>query len=137
MRRGFELEAAMTASHYKATNLITFVDRNECMIDGKTEDVMAIEPLADKWRAFGFLVKEIDGHNFKELCEAIDFALENKEPKPVMIIAKTVKGAGIDFMAGDYRWHYGAIDEDKYNKAKESLNAYYEARRAKAEKEGA
>ncbi len=134
---GSNWEAAMTASHYKATNLITFVDRNECMIDGKTEDVMAIEPLADKWRAFGFLVKEIDGHNFKELCEAIDFALENKEPKPVMIIAKTVKGAGIDFMAGDYRWHYGAIDEDKYNKAKESLNAYYEARRAKAEKEGA
>ncbi len=134
---GSNWEAAMTASHYKATNLISFVDRNECMIDGKTEDVMAIEPLADKWRAFGFLVKEIDGHNFKELCEAIDFALENKEPKPVMIIAKTIKGAGIDYMAGDYRWHYGAIDEDKYNKAKESLNAYYEARRAKAEKEGA
>ncbi|HRT82099.1 MAG TPA: transketolase, partial [Oscillospiraceae bacterium] len=56
-------EAGMAAAHYKVDNLISFVDRNECMIDGKTEDVMALEPLADKWRAFGFIVKEVDGHN--------------------------------------------------------------------------
>jgi transketolase len=77
----------------------------------------------------------VDGHNLSELAEAIDFALENTEA-PVMIIANTVKGCGIDFMAGDYRWHYGAIDEDNYNKAKASLDAYYETRKARAEKEG-
>ncbi|HQH64339.1 MAG TPA: transketolase, partial [Clostridiales bacterium] len=94
---GSNWEAAMTASQYKVTNLISFVDRNKCMIDGCTEDVMKLEPFADKWKAFGFIVKEVDGHNIKELCDAIDFALDNREA-PVMIIADTVKGAGIDFM---------------------------------------
>lgn len=133
---GSNWEAAMAASQFKATNLISFVDRNRCMIDGCTEDVMGLEPFADKWKAFGFIVKDIDGHNFNELAEAIDFALENKEA-PVMIIANTSKGAGIDFMENDYKWHYGAIDEDKYNSAKASLEKYYETRKARAEKEGA
>ena len=133
---GSNWEAAMSASHYKVTNLISFVDRNKCMIDGRTEDVMGLEPFADKWTAFGFIVKEIDGHNFNELADAIEFALANKEA-PVMIIANTKKGCGIDFMEDDYRWHYGAIDEDKYNDAKASLDKYYEIRKARAEKEGA
>ncbi|HZJ77646.1 MAG TPA: transketolase [Clostridia bacterium] len=134
---GSNWESAMAATHYKATNLISFVDRNYCMIDGKTEDVMGLEPFADKWRSFGFLVKEVDGQNFNELAQAIEFALENKTDSPVMIIANTIKGAGIDFIEGDYRWHYGAFDEDKYNKAKESLDKYYEKRKARVEKEGA
>ena len=126
----------MAASNFKVTNMISFVDRNKCMIDGPTEEVMKLEPFADKWRAFGFIVKEVDGHNFKELCEAIDFALENKTDSPVMIIANTIKGAGINFMEDNYLWHYGAIDEDMYKKAIDSLDAYYETRKARAEKEG-
>lgn len=133
---GSNWEAAMAASNFKVTNMISFVDRNKCMIDGETENVMKLEPFADKWRSFGFIVKEVDGHNIKELCDAIDFALENKTDSPVMIIANTIKGAGIDFMEGNYRWHYGAIDEEKYKKAIESLDKYYEARKARAEKEG-
>ena len=125
----------MAAAHFKADNLISFVDRNKCMIDGKTEDVMSLEPFADKWRSFGFIVKEVDGQNMNELSEAIDFALENKGA-PVMIIADTTKGAGVDYMEGDYKWHYGALDEEKYQKAKESLEKYYAARVARAEKEG-
>ena len=74
--------------------------------------------------------------SFKELCDAIDFALENKTDSPVMIIADTIKGAGINFMEDNYQWHYGAIDEEKYKKAIDSLDAYYEARKARAEKEG-
>lgn len=132
---GSNWEAGMAASRFKANNLITFVDRNECMIDGKTEDVMPLEPFADKWRAFGFTVKEADGQNMSELSEAVDFALANKGA-PVMIIAHTVKGAGIDYMEGNYKWHYGALDEEKYNKAKASLDKYYAARVARAEKEG-
>ena len=133
---GSNWEAAMSAATFKVTNMISFVDRNKCMIDGRTEDVMKLEPFADKWRSFGFIVKEVDGHNFKELCDAIDFALENKTDSPVMIIADTIKGAGINFMEDNYQWHYGAIDEEKYKKAIDSLDAYYEARKARAEKEG-
>ncbi len=132
---GSNWEAAMAIAHYNATNVISFVDRNKCMIDGRTEDVMNLEPFADKWRAFGFIVKEVDGHNISELCDAIDFALNDPE-KPVMIIANTIKGEGIDFMADDYHWHYGAIDEAKYNQAKASLEKYYAERVARAEKEG-
>ncbi len=132
---GSNWEAAMSAAHFKVDNVITFVDRNKCMIDGRTEDVMALEPFADKWRAFGFVVKEVDGHNFNELSEAIDFALENKGA-PVMIIANTVKGEGIDYMEDNYLWHYGAIDDDKYAKAQESLKKHYAKRVARAEKEG-
>ncbi|MBE6756718.1 MAG: transketolase [Clostridia bacterium] len=132
---GSNWEAAMAIAHYNATNVISFVDRNKCMIDGRTEDVMSLEPFADKWRAFGFIVKEVDGHNISELCDAIDFALNDPE-KPVMIIANTIKGEGIDFMADDYHWHYGAIDEAKYNQAKASLEKYYAERVARAEREG-
>ncbi len=132
---GSNWEAAMAIAHYNATNVISFVDRNKCMIDGRTEDVMKLEPFADKWRAFGFIVKEVDGHNMSELCDAIDFAL-NEADRPVMIIANTVKGEGIDFMADDYHWHYGAIDEAKYNQAKISLEKYYKERVARAEREG-
>ena len=133
---GSNWEAAMSAVHYKTTNMISFVDRNKCMIDGRTEDVMNLEPFCAKWEAFGFIVKEIDGNNIKELCEAIDYAYENTE-KPVMIVANTVKGCGVDYMEGDYKWHYGALNEEKYELAKKSLEAFYKKRCERAEKEGA
>lgn len=120
-------EAAMAASHFNATNLITIVDRNRCMIDGPTEEVMKLEPFADKWKAFGFIVKEVDGHNFDELSEAIEYAMEEKN-KPVVIIANTMKGWGIDFMENDYKWHYGSLDAEKLEKAKVSLRAKHENR---------
>lgn len=117
-------EAAMAASHYKVTNMITIVDRNKCMIDGPTEEVMRLEPFAKKWEAFGFIVKQINGHSFKELSEAIEYA-QGEKKAPVVIIANTVKGCGIDFMENDYRWHYGGLDSEKVQQAKESLQRYY------------
>jgi len=134
---GANWEAAMTAAHFKVTNLISFVDRNKCMIDGRTEDIMNLEPFCDKWASFGFIVKEIDGNNIKEICEAVDFAYENKTDKPVMIVANTKKGCGIEFIEDDYRWHYGAFDEEKYEKAKVELDKTYKKRVERAEKEGA
>jgi len=130
-------EAAMAVSHFKVTNLITFVDRNKCMIDGPTEDVMTLEPFADKWKAFGFEVIEIDGHDFRQLNDAIEKALNNVKTgtKPICIIANTIKGEGIKFMAGDYKWHYGAIDDSKFKTAKESLDEFYQQRLARVEKE--
>lgn len=133
---GSNWEAAMTIAHYKITNLISFVDRNKCMIDGRTEDVMKLEPFCDKWRAFGFEVKDIDGNNINELCDAIDEALANTSDKPYMIVANTLKGCCIDFMEDDYHWHYGALNEEKYDLAKKSLEAAYKKRCARAEKEG-
>ncbi len=132
---GSNWEAAMSAAHYKTTNMISFVDRNKCMIDGRTEDVMRLEPLADKWASFGFEVKIIDGNNIKEICDAIDEALANTTDKPYMIILDTIKGCGIDFMEDNYTWHYGAIDDSKYQQAKESLEKHYQKRLARVEKE--
>ncbi len=120
-------ESAMAASHFKAVNLVTIVDRNMCMIDGPTEEVMGLEPFADKWKAFGFDVLEVNGHDFKELAFALDKALAAKD-KPVAIIANTIKGCGIDFIAGDYKWHYGSFDEETKARAKASLVRYKEAR---------
>ena len=128
-------EAAMATAHYKVTDLITVVDRNKAMIDGPTEDVLALEPFADKWRAFGFDVIEVDGHHMKKLSEAMEQAMAAAE-KPVCIILDTVKGEGISFMAGDYKWHYGAMDSEKYEKATQDLKDYEAKRIARAEQEG-
>ncbi|MEG1267674.1 MAG: transketolase [Oscillospiraceae bacterium] len=127
-------EAAMATANFKITNLITVVDRNKAMIDGMTEDVMKLEPFADKWRAFGFDVIEVDGHNMQKMSEAMEHALAATE-KPVCIILDTVKGEGISFMAGDYKWHYGAMDTEKYAKGKQDLLEYEAKRLERVEKE--
>lgn len=119
-------EAAMCASHFKLSNLITIVDRNALMIDGPTEEVMALEPFADKWRAFGFIVKEIDGHDFEQLDEALMFAVE-KRRAPVVIIANTIKGKGVDYMENDVRWHYGSMNSELAQRARKSIAAMYGA----------
>lgn len=129
-------EAAMATAHFKATNLVTIVDRNHNMIDGATEDVMALEPFADKWTAFGFDVKTVNGHDFVALDEALEYAKKAPTGKPVCIIADTVKGQGVKEMAGNYKWHYGAMDEAKFNKSKADLEEYHATRVARAEKEG-
>ncbi len=114
-------EAAMAAAHFKVTNLVTFVDRNRLMIDGATETIMGLEPFADKWKAFGFIVKEIDGHDFQALAEAIDYAHDEKKG-PVVIICHTKKGRGVDFMEDQVKWHYGSIDSELAAKAHESVD---------------
>ncbi len=118
-------EAAMSASQFKLDNLITIVDRNGLMMDGTTEQVMGLEPFDKKWEAFGFKVRIIDGHDFTQLADALDFALENKGG-PVVIIANTVKGKGVDFIENDVRWHYGSMDSALAKKAMESIDRMYE-----------
>ncbi len=120
-------EAAMATASYNCTELVTVIDRNHAMIDGFTEDVMKLEPFADKWRAFGFDVVEVNGHRLDEIARAVEYACAATE-KPVCIILDTVKGEGIGFMAGDYKWHYGAMDSDKYALATSQIKDY-EARR--------
>lgn len=113
-------EAAMAAAHYKLDNLIGFVDRNFMMIDGPTESVMSLEPLPDKWSAFGWNTTVIDGHDFRQLADAIEAAQAHKG-SPSMIVCKTVKGKGVDFMENDPAWHYGGLSAELVEKAKKSL----------------
>ena len=113
-------EAAMSASHFKLGNVIGIIDRNRLMIDGKTEDVMALEPFTDKWRSFGWEVIEIDGHDFDQLDDALSRAWAATD-KPVLIMANTIKGKGVDFMEDNVVWHYASADSQLCAKAKESI----------------
>lgn len=113
-------EGIMSAPHFKLDNLIAIVDRNRLCIDGETETIMALEPLEDKFESFGWSQTRIDGHDFNQICDAIDKAHENKG-KPFVIIADTIKGKGIDFMENVASWHYGGLDEDSRDKALKSL----------------
>lgn len=97
-------EAAMMAGKQKLHNLTGIIDRNNIQIDGYTEDIMPLEPLADKYRAFGWHVLEIDGHNIAQVIAACDEAKSIFE-KPTVIIAHTIPGKGVDFMENKYEWH--------------------------------
>lgn len=122
---GSNWEAAMSASHYKLNNLITFVDRNRLMIDGPTETVMGLEPFADKWKAFGFNVIEVDGHDFVALNNAVETAMAYTEG-PSLILANTIKGKGISIMENEVKWHYGSIDSAMAIQAKAEIDNMYE-----------
>ncbi|MBN2729994.1 MAG: transketolase [Bacteroidales bacterium] len=102
LQEGSVWEAAMSAGHYKLHNIIGIVDRNNVQIDGKTEDVMSLEPLADKWRSFGWHVLECNGNDVEELIQA--FAHKSDE-KPTLILAHTKMGCGIPEIENDYTWH--------------------------------
>ena len=119
-------EALMAAAQYKLTNLVIIIDRNRLMIDGPTEEVMGIEPLADKLKAFGMEVVIVDGHDLDALSEGIEKALGAKE-RPVTILANTVKGKGISFMEDQVPWHYGSVDAELKEKAITSIEKMYEA----------
>lgn len=97
-------EAAMFASKYRLRNLTGLVDRNNIQIDGNTEDVMPLEPFADKWKAFGWHVIEVDGHNIREIVDACNQAKAVQE-KPTVIICHTIPGKGVDFMENKFEWH--------------------------------
>ncbi len=97
-------EAVMFAGKNELHNLTAVIDRNNIQIDGFTEDVMPLEPLADKYRAFNWHVLEIDGHNFEDIIAAFRHAKAVFE-KPTVIIAHTIPGKGVDFMENDYLWH--------------------------------
>ena len=109
-------EAAMAAAHYKLDNLVVITDRNKLQIDGDTESVMGIEPLADKWRAFGFEVIEIDGHDMDQILGALDRA-DTIHGKPTYILAHTVKGKGVSFMENKVNFHGVAPTKDEAVKA--------------------
>lgn len=104
LNEGQNWEAIMLAGKEKLHNLVAIVDRNNIQIDGFTENIMPLEPLADKWAAFGWHVLEIDGHNMEAIVGAVDEARAIFE-KPSVIIAHTIPGKGVDLFEHDYKWH--------------------------------
>ena len=100
-------EAAMAAAHYRLDGVTAIVDRNRQQIDGSTEDVMGLEPLADKWRAFGWQVLEANGHDMEAILEALA-AAASVEGRPTVIIAHTIKGKGASLMEGNLYFHGNA-----------------------------
>lgn len=104
LQEGQIWEAVMLAGKNKLSNLVAVIDRNNIQIDGYTEDIMPLEPLADKWRAWNWHVIEVDGHNIEEIADAFD-AAKAVFGKPTVIIAHTIPGKGVKEFERDYRWH--------------------------------
>ena len=112
-------EAAMSAAHYKLNNLIAIVDYNKFQSDGKSELILQSDNLADKWRSFGWDVREVDGHNVDEIYLAIQSPSMLAAPK--VLIAHTTKGKGISFMENNNEWHHNRLTKSLYELAIEEL----------------
>jgi transketolase len=118
-------EAVMEAGHYKLDNLVNIIDKNRLQIDGWVEEVMNIEPLVEKYKAFGWDVMEIDGHNMKEIVEGLDKAVAMKG-KPVLIVAHTTKGKGVSFMEDVAGWHGKPPTAEQMEQGLKELGIYDE-----------
>lgn len=110
-------EAAMSASHYRLNRIVAIIDRNRIQYDGNTETVVSLESLRAKWESFGWEVREIDGHDVAQCCEA--FSAESD--RPIAVIANTVKGKGISFMENDPAWHFKKMTSKQMKLAMEEL----------------
>jgi transketolase len=113
-------EAAMTAAHYKLDNLIVILDYNKLQLFGQTNTIMNIEPVIEKWRAFGWNTIEINGHRINEITQALEDAVKF-EGKPTIIIAHTIKGKGVSFMENNVGWHSLAPTEEQAKQALKEL----------------
>jgi len=118
---GSTWEAVMYAPKKKLDNLVAIIDKNKMQIDGFTKEVMPmLDPLSDKYQAFGWHVQEIDGHDMKEVTKALKKARAVK--KPAVVIANTIRGKGVSFMENSEHWHAGAISDEEYEKAIKDLS---------------
>ena len=114
---GTTWESALIANHNSLDNLVVIIDCNGLQGMGEVKKILDIDPLKEKWQAFGWQVKEIDGHDFEQIHQAL---VANSD-KPLAILAKTIKGKGVSFMENDNLWHYKAPSEEEYKKAMEEL----------------
>lgn len=118
-------EATMTAAKYHLGNLILFIDRNNLQIDGACSDIMPTDLLDEKFSAFGWITRNVDGHDTEELTKAVAEIkeLQKKDPRPGVIVAHTVKGRGISFMENRVEWHSGKITSEQYEQGMKELEA--------------
>lgn len=122
IQEGQVWEAAMAAAQFKINNLIAIVDYNRVQLDGTVGEIMEVEPLAAKWRAFNWEVLQADGHNLSEILSALDQAIERSKEGPVVLIARTVKGKGVSFMEGKADWHGKVPTEEEFRQALAELD---------------
>lgn len=120
LQEGMIWEAAMAAPHHGLTNVVAIVDHNGLQIDGKNEDVTNVNPVADKFEAFGWNVLSIDGHDMEQILDAFAKARQCTD-KPTCIVAETVKGKGVSFMENQAGWHGKAPNDEELAKALEEL----------------
>jgi transketolase len=106
----------MFAAHHRLSNLITIVDLNGQQALGYTKEVMDLSPMAGRWRAFGWDVHKVDGHNVLEISETIA-GLNTTSGRPNVLLAQTVAGKGVSFMEGQVKWHYWPMSEEEYQQA--------------------
>ena len=114
------LGSALLAPAWELTNLTAIIDYNKIQSLGRVDEVLPLEPLADKWRSFGWDVREIDGHDLHTLAETLDSARWTAA-RPRCVIAHTVKGKGVSFMEDDLLWHYRSPSGDEYDEALREL----------------
>ncbi len=126
LQEGQVWEAAMTSHHHRLDRVCGIVDANGLQQNGPVKEIQDIEPLADKWRAFGWHAIEIDGHDIAQVVQAYDEA-ETVQGKPQVVIARTVKGKGISFMENNHAWHGVAPKPDELARALKELDAQAEA----------
>jgi len=113
-------EAAMLSAAQKVGNLCVIIDFNKWQATGRSREVMSLDPLIDKWRAFGWNAEEVDGHDMRAVLAALD-AFPAANGRPTVIVAHTVKGKGVSFMEDDNNWHYRIPTEEEVTKAKQEL----------------
>ncbi len=123
-QEGIIWEAAMSAAHYKLDNMVAFLDYNGLQIDGNTDNVMSLGSIVDKFKAFGWNVIEIDGHDFDQIFAALDMA-KSTVGQPTMIVAKTIKGKGVSFMENQAGWHGNAPSDEHLRIALEELGGAF------------
>lgn len=121
LQEGSVWETAMAAPHFKLSNLCAIVDANKYQIDGAVENIMNTEPIAQKFESFGWQTIEINGHDFTEIDKAFKLFNAQEILKPFLIVAKTIKGKGVDFMENTEKWHGKAPNSEEYEKAKNKL----------------
>ncbi len=122
IQEGQVWEAAMSAGHYGLDHVIAFVDHNHLQIDGSNDEVMTVNPIQDKFRAFGWHVITIDGHDFEAISNAIEEA-KATTGKPTVIVAETIKGKGVSFMENQLGWHGVAPNAEQAQRALAELRA--------------
>lgn len=115
-------EAAMFSGHHELNNLVAIVDRNRQCATDFTEDCNRLDPLADKWRAFNWDVREINGHSFVELLDALKDLRLRRSPRPLVVIAGTIKGKGVPFMEGRIKWHHGVPSGENLDIARKEIS---------------
>jgi transketolase len=121
INEGIVWETSLAASKYKLDNFIAIVDKNNLQLDGTTDQILPMEPLDDKFRAFGFEVYKMDGHDMADVLATLTKAKRNNTGKPVCVIAYTVKGKGVSFMEHQLEWHGKAPNEEQCGKACEEI----------------